>query len=122
MASKHLLGKKGEVLARDFLEKKTYRVITTNWKFSHLEVDIIAQFRNQIVFVEVKTRTTKSFDTSGELISRLKQRLLINAADIYVRMHRIELAARMDLIVIVWDGESEEYEIEHIEGAFSAWD
>lgn len=122
MATRHLLGKKGEELARVFLKNKGYEIIDVNWRFSHLEVDIIAKFENKIIFIEVKTRTKKSFSNSGELISRTKQRLLLNAADIYLRMKQIEKEARLDVIVIIWDGKTEHYELEHTEFAFSAWD
>ena len=40
------------------LEKKGFRIVERNWRMGHLEVDLIAESRKEIVFAEVKARTT----------------------------------------------------------------
>ena len=57
------LGLYGEKLATDFLKSKGYRVIATNYRYKHAEVDIIAIAEDLLVFIEVKTR---SGDKYGE--------------------------------------------------------
>ena len=64
MAEHNIIGQKGEEIAAEVMRKKGFRVVDTNWKFGHLEMDVIAVNRKEIAFVEVKTRTT-SFGGKG---------------------------------------------------------
>ena len=67
------VGKKGEELAKQFLENKGYEIIVTNKRFSrYCEIDIIAKDRNTYVFCEVKTRQTNSCGTPLEAITKSK--------------------------------------------------
>ena len=60
--AKHLeLGKKGEILAKEYLEEKGYEILDENWITGKLEVDLVALIDNVIVFIEVKTRTGNFF-------------------------------------------------------------
>ena len=52
------IGILGEQEAANILKKKGYRVIEKNWRMGHLEVDLIAENKKDIIFVEVKARTT----------------------------------------------------------------
>ena len=61
MALHNELGKKGERLAIDYLIKKGYAILDENWRFQKAEVDIIAQIKDTLVAVEVKTRSTSDF-------------------------------------------------------------
>lgn len=66
-------GAKGEDLACEYLKKNGYEILERNKHFSKLcEVDIIAKYKNKIVFVEVKTRKTDSFGTPLEAITKTK--------------------------------------------------
>ena len=49
-------GKQGEFIARQFYEKECYAILEANWQAGHLEIDIIAQNDDTVVFCEVKTR------------------------------------------------------------------
>ena len=68
MASHNELGKKGEELAIDFLQKKKYSIIARNYRFDKAEVDIIAQMEDILVIVEVKTRSSKDFGNPEEFV------------------------------------------------------
>ena len=57
MAESHNLGKKGEDLAVEHLWGKGYKILNRNWKSGKHEIDIIAENKDFIVFVEVKTRS-----------------------------------------------------------------
>ena len=66
-------GKKGEELARAYLEKLGYKIIECNKRFSRFcEIDIIALDKNTLVFVEVKTRTTEICGMPFEAITKGK--------------------------------------------------
>ena len=67
------LGNKGEDLACEYLIKNGYEILERNKHFSKLcEIDIIAKYKNKIVFVEVKTRKTNAFGMPMEAITRTK--------------------------------------------------
>ena len=72
-SSNRELGNHGEDLACKFLEKNGYKIIERNKSFSKFcEIDIIAQIKNTLVFVEVKTRKTNSFGSPLEAITNTK--------------------------------------------------
>ena len=66
MAEHNIIGQLGEKEAADIMRKKGFRVVETNWRFSHLEMDIIATNRKEIAFGEVKTRTSTFGDKRPE--------------------------------------------------------
>lgn len=116
--TEHLcLGVKGEELAAKFLVQKGFTILEKNWMLQHKELDIIAIDRNELVAVEVKTRTEPVLDDPVTSINRKKQRNMISAAHAYVRIKRIRLDVRFDVIWIRIDS-SERYIIEHIQDAF----
>ena len=72
-SSNRELGNHGEDLACKFLEKNGYKIIERNKSFSKFcEIDIIAQIKNTLVFVEVKTRKTNSFGSPLEALTKTK--------------------------------------------------
>ena len=116
MAQHNLLGNKGEMLASRFLLDKGYAVHHHNWRSGHKEIDIIAQQRTVLVFVEVKSRTSEEYGNAYDAVDDKKIRLLISAAQAYIRKYNIDLKFRFDIITVI--GNSEPYRIEHIEDAF----
>ncbi len=120
MAEHNIIGQLGETIAADTLCKKGFRVLETNWRYGHLEMDIIAANRTVIAFVEVKTRTSMFGDKRPEEYVDLgKKKRMTAAANAYIRRNRIELAPRFDIIGILIDARTHEVQsINHIEGAF----
>ena len=110
------LGKKGERLAIDYLIKKGYTILDKNWRFQKAEVDIIAQIKDTLAVVEVKTRSTSDFGNPQDFVSPKKIKLLISAIDEYVVSKDLEVDVRFDIIAIV--KENNTYVIEHLEDAF----
>jgi putative endonuclease len=116
MADSHLLGQKGEDLAADHLKKAGFRILFRNWKWGKHEIDIIADKKDLIVFVEVKTRSDDYQMHPVTAITPEKQKSIIFAADGYLKRFNIDKESRFDVIIIIKKMES--YEIDHIEGAF----
>lgn len=116
MARHNDIGKIGEQLAVEYLKKNGYSIMERNWVHGKLEIDIIAIYKGQIVFVEVKTRTDNWFADPKDAVNRRKVRNIIRAADAYIKMNCIDLEPRFDIIDIV--GETGSMQIEHIEDAF----
>ena len=120
MAEHNIIGQKGEELAAKIMREKGFRVVDMNWKFGHLEMDVIAVSKKEIAFVEVKTRTT-SFGGKRpeEYVDDLKKRRMAAAANAYIKFHKIELTPRFDIIGITMDATTHEVkEVTHLEDAF----
>lgn len=116
MIEPHELGKLGEDLAVKYLQGKGYQILERNWRSGHKEIDIIALDGTTMVVVEVKTRKSDDFGEPDVAVGAMKQRMLIWAADAYVRYKRLDLEVRFDILSIVIS--DDEPEIEHIEDAF----
>ena len=111
----------GEKEAAKILERKGLRVIEHNWRMGHLEVDLIAENKKEIVFVEVKARTgILNGKMPEQNVDILKQRRIIAAANAYVKYHKIEKNIRLDVIGIMVDPKTHEITYtNHIENAFA---
>ena len=84
------IGKIGEDLACEYLEKNGYKIIERNKSFSRFcEIDIIAQFKNTTVFVEVKTRKNNNFGTPLEAITKSKYNHIKQGALTYINDHKL---------------------------------
>ena len=70
MQTPHDLGKSGEEIAAAYLEKRGYTVLARNYRYLKAEVDLIAQFGNSIIGVEVKTRSSRDFGNPQEFIKK----------------------------------------------------
>lgn len=116
MAEHNILGYKGEMLAVRYLQEQGFAIREQNWRCGHKEIDIVAQERDVLVFVEVKTRTTELYGDAVNAVTPAKMHRLILAADTYVKMKRIDFNVRFDIITIV--GADENHRIEHIRNAF----
>ena len=117
MSESSSLGRKGEDLAVSFLSDKGYRIRNRNWKAGRLEVDIIAETGEFIVFVEVKTRSEDFLQSPQDSVTRDKQSSLVLAADSYIRWFDISKQVRFDVITVIARGQTLTIE-KHIEDAF----
>jgi putative endonuclease len=95
------LGKKGEQLAVEYLQEEGYEILERNWRFRHVEVDIIAQTRDQLIICEVKTRSGNTYGEPSASVDFRKQRSLIFAAERYIFSHNIDMDVRFDIISII---------------------
>lgn len=116
MAQHNELGKKGEQLAVDLLLKKGYDIIERNYRFDKAEVDIIAQIKETLAIVEVKTRSTTDFGNPQDFVKPKQIQRLVKAVDEYVNANGLEVEVRFDVIAIVKSGSA--FDIEHLEDAF----
>lgn len=113
---KKLLGLKGEVTATNYLISKGYKIIEKNYRTKFSEVDLIALYGDFLVFIEVKTRTSKQFGMPREAVGYEKQRKYVMTAEFYLQKHSEydNKNVRFDVIDIIGD------DITHIENAFYA--
>lgn len=111
-------GSQAEQIAQEYLRRKGYRIVDSNWQYGHLELDIIAEDGDELVIVEVKSRYGSGFTHPIEAISEKKMQQVIQAADAWIMQADWDKDARFDLITVVFTG-PDEFELEHYEEAFN---
>ncbi len=117
MAESHNLGQKGEDLAVEHLKKAGYRILHRNWKTGKLEIDIIAENKDFIVFIEVKTRSEDYQEHPLSAINREKRRSMEYAASNFIQWNKIDKESRFDVITVIINRDNTN-KIDHIEDAF----
>lgn len=111
------LGRKGESLAKTFLEGLGYEILDENWTHGKAEIDLVAYKNSVIIFIEVKTRTGNSFGEPEDFVDNRKQKLLADAADEYIYLMDHQGEVRFDIVSILFD-KNANYTLKHIEDAF----
>ncbi len=107
------LGKAGEKIIVQYLQKKGWTILETNFRFHKKEIDIIARKDDIISFIEVKTRRHTGFGMGMEAVDKLKQRTIIQVARHYMEKHCFpETLVRFDVASL--DGDV----VSYIEDAF----
>ena len=94
------LGRWGEELAARFLERRGYRILCHNWRCRLGELDLVAEGKGYLCFVEVKLRKSAAYGTAGEAVDGRKQRKLRAAAQLYLLQHPTQLQPRFDVVEI----------------------
>ena len=114
-----ILGKWGEVKAAEYLRKKKYTLIGVNYRTRFGEIDLIAENKDTVVFVEVKLRKNDSFGKAEQFVTKSKQQKINLSARVWLAKNRTDKIVRFDIIeVYAPDGISDNYTINHIENAF----
>jgi putative endonuclease len=112
------VGKLGEKAAQKFLKKRGYRIRETGFRCRHGEIDIIAQQKDCLAFVEVRTKSNLDFGTPEESITQAKKERLIATALTYATTHQdIPSLWRIDVVAIELDDKGKTNRIELIENA-----
>ena len=119
------IGRYGESVAVEYLKSKKYKIVDKNFHASHNEIDIIAEDKKYIVFVEVKARSFNpnsnyEYDTPASAVTYSKQKRVLAAAQAYLNAHPTKKTPRLDVIEIYLSRDPVEVvKINHIEDAFS---
>jgi putative endonuclease len=116
MDDKMLTGRQGEEVAAEYLTAKGYTILDKNWRAGQLEIDLVALDGEELVFVEVKSRTAPALVAPSMAVTRKKQRALIRAANVYVSWKGRNNECRFDIISVLIEPLGEH--IEHMENAF----
>jgi putative endonuclease len=114
--STNAIGQSGEAIASTHLASLGFKILETNWRHGHDEVDIISENEQFIVFVEVKTRHSNTYGRPEEFVTRQKQRFMIRAANAYITKNDIDKEARFDIVAVTLQQGS--HEVVHITDAF----
>jgi len=112
------VGKLGEKTAQKFLKKRGYRIRETGFRCRHGEIDIVAQQKDYLIFVEVRTKSSLDFGTPEESITAAKKKKLITLALTYTSTHQnLPSLWRIDVVAIELDDKGKPKRIELIENA-----
>ncbi len=119
MAAKDELGRRGEDIAAEYLQRQGLVVMSRNWRCAEGELDIVATDGiSTVVFCEVKTRSGTGFGTPAEAVTRSKRRRIRRLANLWLaKGHAGWTNLQFDVIGIVIKGDAEP-EIDHIREAF----
>ena len=104
MADHNELGKLGEELAVEYLQKEGYEILETNYVFQKAEIDIVAKKQNILAVVEVKTRSTLDFGLPQDFVKPKKIMLLVKAVNEYVVANDLDVEVRFDIIAVHKEG------------------
>lgn len=115
-----LLGPWGEALAAEQLRKKGYEIVACNHRSRFGEIDLIAQNKAFVVFVEVKLRKTDHFGQAREFVDARKQERLRSTALLWLAEHESARQPRFDVVEIYApEGlQTAKPRIVHLENAF----
>ncbi len=112
----HRVGKRGEEIAEKYLKKQRYKILDKNFRCKQGEIDIIALDKNEIVIIEIKTRTSDTFGKPIDAVNTKKQKHIYNAAKYYLYKNKLETKEiRIDVIEIYIEGKK--IKINHIKKA-----
>jgi putative endonuclease len=117
MASHNELGKRGEDIAKEYLENKGYQILKMNWRHKRAEIDLIVKQDGTLVFVEVKTRSSTDFGQPEEFVDWKKEKQLEFASLYFMEESKHEGEIRYDIIAITFENKNS-YIVNHIEDAF----
>jgi putative endonuclease len=113
-----VLGRRGEDLAARHLRRNGYKVLYRNYRAPRGgEIDIVCRHGATLVFVEVKTRTTREFGDPSEAVNKAKQKLITRGALSWLRLlHNPEVLFRFDIVEVIITADNVEIQI--LENAF----
>lgn len=116
ITKKTKLGNQGENLVTQFLKKQKFKIIELNYRTKFGEIDIIAQKKDVLAFIEVKTRKNEYFPTSM-VVNHSKQKKIINAAKHFILKNNIkDVVYRFDIATVIMQYDNPE--IKYLSDAF----
>lgn len=113
------IGKFGEDVASKYLEAKGYKIKERNYRTFLGEIDIVCEYKGNIIFVEVKTRRSNKFGYPEEAVNFIKQQKIIKNALCYLsKYHLWKKNCCFDVISISISNHKDIKRIKHIRNAF----
>ncbi len=108
-------GQETEALAAEYFLKEGYIIRERNWKMGHLEIDLILEKAQTIIFVEVKARKKGTQDPVDAVDSKKRMRI-IRAGDVYLQQVQGRYQYRFD--IVTFEGDRNDYEMKHYADAY----
>lgn len=103
----HELGKIGEDVIAEYVKRLGYKILERNFECKLGEIDIIAKDKDELVFIEVKTRTGINYGEASEAITKYKKRHLLNSIKYYLYKRNLEDEfVRIDVAEVYVEGKN----------------
>lgn len=115
--NKELLGDYGEIIALRYLMCHGYHILTTNYSRRVGEIDIVAEDKKYICFVEVKTRSENARYAPADAVDVAKRERIIATSQSFLKEYKLDRQPRYDIIEVYFNGDEPE-SLNHIENAF----
>ena len=116
MATQQEIGEMAEGLAQAHLLKLGYQILATNYRYGHLELDIVAKDGDELVIVEVKARSGLRYEHPSEAVTNSKIKNIVEAAEGYIQDKNWLGETRFDVITVIFIAQN--FELEHFKDAF----
>lgn len=110
---KLVIGKLGEEIARKYLENKGFEILTQNYRTKYGEIDLVSKDKNELVFIEVRTKTKEDFGMPEETLNRKKIAKLKRNALFYTNRISWKGPFRLDALCLVLDEKNQPTRIDH---------
>ena len=104
-------GRLGERAATRWLEQRGYRIVERNYSCRHGEIDVIAEHRDVLCFIEVKMRASAQYGRAIEAMSHGKRRRVARTAAFYLAEHPTDRPCRFDVVAMDLDGGDWHFEL-----------
>jgi len=111
------LGLRGENIAKAHLIDDGYTILEERWRYNKAELDIICSKDKALIFIEVKTRTSKYFGPPEDFVTEKKKKLMSMAASAYMQKVNHDWEIRFDIISITI-GSDQDFQLDHFQDAF----
>lgn len=119
MMDTQLLGRYGEILASRYLRTKGYLILTAHFNCRLGEIDLVAEDKKHICFVEVKTRSQNMKYAPADAVDVSKRQKIIAASQLYLKDYKMNRQPRYDIVEVYFEND-EPIKINHIKNAFDA--
>jgi len=113
MAWHNKVGKVGERLAKEYLQDHGYKIIEQNFETNFAEIDLISKKNNELIFVEVRTKTGKDFGRPEQTVGKKKLRKLKQNVAHYLKYNDHEGPYRIDVVGVILNKDKTKKDLRH---------
>ena len=109
------LGISGEKMAAEYLKKKGYQIIERNFRVREGEIDIISRRKNELIFIEVKTRTSLTYGFPEEAVGEKKQQKILAVINRYLENKGLNPTKwHLEIITLFFDRKKRQFSLRHL--------
>lgn len=114
-----LLGRYGEILASRYLRRHGYLILSAHYSCRLGEIDLVAEDKKNICFVEVKTRSENMKYAPADAVDTAKRQKIVAASQLYLKDYKMNRQPRYDIVEVYFEND-EPIKINHIINAFDS--
>lgn len=109
------LGVSGEKMAAEYLKRKGYLIIDKNFRTREGEIDLIAERNKELIFIEVKTRTSFTYGSPEEAVDAKKQQKILAVIDQYWKKKNLNPTEwHLEIITLFYNRRKKQFFLRHL--------